>query len=69
MGLVAIVVQNRRRRRLRISPLVITSGVSCCHRRVQRRAEEAFGCLVNQSYAASESGPWALPYQYGRLHR
>ena len=35
---------------------------------MQRRAEEAFGRLVNQSYAASEAMPLGLPCQYGRLH-
>jgi phenylacetate-coenzyme A ligase PaaK-like adenylate-forming protein len=35
---------------------------------VQRRAGQAFGCLVNQSYAASEAMPLALPCRYGRLH-
>jgi phenylacetate-coenzyme A ligase PaaK-like adenylate-forming protein len=54
--------------RLQISPLVITSGGELLTRAVQRRAEEAFGCLVNQSYAASETMPLALPCRYGRLH-
>ena len=34
---------------------------------MQRRAEQAFGCLVNQSYAASEAMPLALPCRYGLL--
>jgi phenylacetate-coenzyme A ligase PaaK-like adenylate-forming protein len=54
--------------RLHISPLVITSGGELLTPAVQRRAEEAFGCLVNQSYAASEAMPLALPCKYGRLH-
>jgi phenylacetate-CoA ligase len=54
--------------RLRIAPLVITSGGELLSPAVQRRAEEAFGCLVNQSYAASEAMPLALPCRYGRLH-
>jgi phenylacetate-coenzyme A ligase PaaK-like adenylate-forming protein len=54
--------------RLRISPLVITSGGELLSPAVQRRAEQAFGCLVNQSYAASEAMPLALPCRYGRLH-
>jgi phenylacetate-CoA ligase len=54
--------------RLRISPLVVTSGGELLSPAVQRRAEEAFGCLVNQSYAASEAMPLALPCRYGRLH-
>jgi phenylacetate-coenzyme A ligase PaaK-like adenylate-forming protein len=52
--------------RLRISPVVITSGGELLSLAVQRRSEEAFGCLVNQSYAASEAMP--LPCRYGRLH-
>ena len=54
--------------RLHISPLVIASGGELLTPVVQRRAEKAFGCLVNQSYAASEAMPLALPCQYGRLH-
>jgi phenylacetate-coenzyme A ligase PaaK-like adenylate-forming protein len=54
--------------RLHISPLVITSGGELLTPVVQRRTEEAFGCLVNQSYAASEAMPLALPCRYGRLH-
>jgi phenylacetate-CoA ligase len=54
--------------RLRISPLVITSGGELLTPAVQRRAEEAFGCLVNQTYGASEAIPLALPCRYGRLH-
>jgi phenylacetate-CoA ligase len=54
--------------RLRISPLVITSGGELFSPAAQRRAEQAFGCLVNQSYAASEAMPLALPCRYGRLH-
>ena len=47
---------------------MITSGGELLTPAVQRRAEQAFGCLVNQSYAASEAMPLALPCQYGRLH-
>jgi phenylacetate-CoA ligase len=54
--------------RLHISPLVITSGGELLTPAVQRRAEEAFSCPVNQSYAASEAMPLALPCQSGRLH-
>jgi phenylacetate-coenzyme A ligase PaaK-like adenylate-forming protein len=54
--------------RLRISPLVIASGGELLTPAVQHRAEEAFGCLVNQTYGASEAIPLALPCRYGRLH-
>jgi phenylacetate-coenzyme A ligase PaaK-like adenylate-forming protein len=54
--------------RLRISPLVITTGGELLTPAVQHRAEEAFGCLVNQTYGASEAIPLALPCRYGRLH-
>jgi phenylacetate-coenzyme A ligase PaaK-like adenylate-forming protein len=53
---------------LRISPLVITSGGELLTPAVQHRAEKAFGCLVNQTYGASEAIPLALPCRYGRLH-
>jgi phenylacetate-CoA ligase len=54
--------------RLQISPLMITSGGELLTRAVQRRAERAFSCPVNQSYAASEAMPLALPCRYGQLH-
>jgi putative adenylate-forming enzyme len=54
--------------RLRISPLVISSGGELLTPAAQRRAEAAFGCLVTQSYAASEAMPLALPCRRGRLH-
>lgn len=66
-GLAALTAEQEAGR-LRISPLVITTGGELLLPAVQRRAEEAFGCLVNQSYAASEAMPLALPCRYGRLH-
>jgi phenylacetate-coenzyme A ligase PaaK-like adenylate-forming protein len=54
--------------RLRISPLVISSGGVLLAPAVRRRAEVVFGCLVNESYAASEAMPLALPCRFGRLH-
>jgi len=35
---------------------------------LRQRAEAAFGCLVNETYSASEATPLALPCRYGRLH-
>jgi phenylacetate-coenzyme A ligase PaaK-like adenylate-forming protein len=54
--------------RLRISPLMITSGGELLAPAVRRRAEAVFGCPVNESYAASEAMPLALPCRYDQLH-
>ena len=66
-GLAALTAEQEAGR-LRISPLVITTGGELLSPAVQRRAGQAFGCLVNQSYAASEAMPLPLPCRYGRLH-
>ena len=47
---------------------MITSGGELLTQAVQRRAERAFSCPVNRSYAASEAMPLALPCRYGQLH-
>jgi phenylacetate-coenzyme A ligase PaaK-like adenylate-forming protein len=67
-SVLAVLTAEQEAGRLRISPLVITTGGELLLPVVQHRAEEAFGCLVNQSYAASEAIPLALPCRYGRLH-
>jgi hypothetical protein len=67
-SVLAALTAEREAGRLRLSPLVITSGGELLSPAVQRRAEVAFGCLVNQSYAASEAMPLGLPCRYGRLH-
>jgi phenylacetate-coenzyme A ligase PaaK-like adenylate-forming protein len=64
----AVLTAEQESGRLRISPLVITSGGELLTPAVQHRAEKAFGCLVNQTYGASEAIPLALPCRYGRLH-
>lgn len=64
----AALTEEQEAGRLRISPLVITSGGELLTPATQRRAEAAFGCLVTQSYAASEAMPLALPCRQGRLH-
>jgi hypothetical protein len=46
--------------RLRICPLVISSGGELLTPAAQRRIEAAFGCLVTQSCAVSEAMPLAL---------
>ena len=47
---------------MRISPLVITSGGELPSARDAADVEAAFGCLVTQSYAASEAGGrWRCP--------
>jgi phenylacetate-coenzyme A ligase PaaK-like adenylate-forming protein len=47
--------------RLRISPLVVSSGGELLTPAAQYRAEAAFHCLVTQSYAASEAAPLGMP--------
>lgn len=64
----AALTEEQEAGRLRLSPLVITSGGELLTPATQRRAEAAFGCLVTQSYAASEAMPLALPCRQGRLH-
>jgi phenylacetate-coenzyme A ligase PaaK-like adenylate-forming protein len=67
-SMLSVLTAEQETGRLRIAPLMITTGGELLLPAVQRRAEEAFGCLVNQSYAASEAMPLALPCRYGRLH-
>lgn len=64
----AALTEEQEAGRLRISPLVITSGGELLTPAMQRRAEAAFDCLVTQAYAASEALPLAMPCRQGRLH-
>jgi phenylacetate-CoA ligase len=54
--------------RLRIDPLLITSGGELLSPAVRRRAEAAFGCPVVETYSASEAAPLSQPCGRGRLH-
>jgi phenylacetate-coenzyme A ligase PaaK-like adenylate-forming protein len=64
----AALTEEQEAGRLHLSPLVITSGGELLTPATQHRAETAFGCLVTQSYAASEAMPLALPCRQDRLH-
>ena len=64
----AALTEEQEAGRLRLSPLVITSGGELLTPAAQHRAEKTFGCLVTQAYAASEAMPLALPCRQGRLH-
>ena len=67
-GALAALTEEQEAGRLRLSPLVITSGGELLTPATQHRAEIAFPCLVTQAYAASEAMPLALPCRQGRLH-
>lgn len=54
--------------RLRISPLVISSGGEPLLPGALRRAERLFGAVVVQTYNASEVTPLSLPCRLGRMH-
>ena len=54
--------------RLRISPLVITSGGELLLPSVKHRAEQVFGAAVTETFNASEATPLSLPCRLGRLH-
>jgi phenylacetate-coenzyme A ligase PaaK-like adenylate-forming protein len=64
----AALTEEQEAGRLRIRPLVISSGGELLLPAVRRRAQAAFGCPVAESYAASEAMPLALPCRQGRLH-
>ena len=54
--------------RLRICPLVITSGGELLLPSVKHRAEQVFGAVVTETFNASEATPLSLPCRRGRLH-
>ena len=54
--------------RLRICPLVITSGGELLLPSVKHRAEQVFGAVVTETFNASEATPLSLPCRLGRLH-
>ena len=64
----AALTEEQEAGRLRLSPLVITSGGELLTPATQHRAEKAFRCLVTQAYAASEAMPLELPCRQGWLH-
>ena len=64
----SVLIDEQEAGRLHISPVVISSGGELLLPSVQRRAEEAFGCVVVETYNASEATPLSLPCRLGRLH-
>ena len=54
--------------RLRICPLVITSGGELLLPSVKHRAAQVFGDVVTETFNASEATPLSLPCRLGRLH-
>lgn len=64
----AVLTEEQEAGRLKIAPLVITSGGELLLPVVRRRAEAAFGGIVLETYSASEATPLALPCRRGRLH-
>jgi phenylacetate-CoA ligase len=64
----AVLADEQRAGRLRISPIMIASGGELLLPAVRRRIETAFGCPVVDSYSASEALPLALPCRRGRQH-
>jgi phenylacetate-CoA ligase len=64
----AALTEEQEAGRLKIAPLVITSGGELLLPVVRHRAEVAFGAVVFETYSASEASPLALPCRHGRLH-
>jgi phenylacetate-coenzyme A ligase PaaK-like adenylate-forming protein len=64
----AALTEEQEAGRLRIRPLVISSGGELLLPTTRSRAEAAFGCPVAETYSASEATPLALPCRRGRLH-
>jgi phenylacetate-coenzyme A ligase PaaK-like adenylate-forming protein len=63
-----VLAEEQEAGRLRISPLVISSGGEMLTPTVRRRAERVFGAVVVDTYNASEATPLSLPCRQGRLH-
>jgi phenylacetate-coenzyme A ligase PaaK-like adenylate-forming protein len=64
----SVLIEEQEAGRLRIAPLVITSGGELLLPSVRRRAEQVFGCIVTETYNVSEATPLSLPCRLGRLH-
>ena len=64
----AVLAEEQVAGRLRIAPLIVTTGGGLLLPAVRHRAEAAFHCPVLETYSASEATPLALPCRHGRLH-
>jgi phenylacetate-coenzyme A ligase PaaK-like adenylate-forming protein len=63
-----LLAQEQQAHRLRLSPILISTGGEAVLPVVRRRVEAAFGCPLLESYSASEAAPLTLPCVRGRLH-
>ncbi len=64
----SVLADEQQAGRLRIAPLVITSGGEMLLPGVRARAERIFGAVVVETYNASEATPLSLPCRRGRMH-
>ncbi|TGD90713.1 phenylacetate--CoA ligase family protein [Mycolicibacterium sp. CH28] len=64
----SVLIGEQEAGRLNINPLVITSGGELLLPSVRQRAQEVFGCVVTETYNASEATPLSLPCREGILH-
>lgn len=64
----SVFIDEQEAGRLNIRPLVITTGGELLLPAVRRRAQEVFGCVVTETYNASEATPLSLPCHVGNLH-
>jgi phenylacetate-coenzyme A ligase PaaK-like adenylate-forming protein len=67
-SVLAVLAEEQRAGRLRISPAIIGSGGELLLPAARHQIESAFGCPVAETYSASEATPLALPCRHGRLH-
>jgi phenylacetate-CoA ligase len=67
-SVLSVLADEQRAGRLRISPVMLTSGGELLSPTVRRRVEEAFGCPVVETYSASEAAPMSQPCGRGPLH-
>ncbi|GAY17152.1 phenylacetate--CoA ligase family protein [Mycobacterium sp. shizuoka-1] len=64
----SVLIEEQEAGRLHIRPLVITSGGELLLPNVRQRARDVFGCVVTETYNASEATPLSLPCRLGNLH-
>lgn len=64
----SVLIGEQEAGRLDIHPLVITSGGELLLPSVRQRAHDVFGCVVTETYNASEATPLSLPCREGNLH-
>lgn len=67
-SVLSLLIDEQEAGRLDIHPLVITSGGELLLPSVRHRAQAVFGCVVTETYNASEATPLSLPCRQGALH-